>query len=924
MEIREATVIRPLVQCASWWFAVCASFGVVCAVAQTPDQPPLKQLVFDDCEAAKSSLESLPTRGDPLFVQYLIDVLQLKLSADLQPVPLPQVVTKWQDPSVARLEAAQLLPPGIGPLGVLDTATERAARRCAVQLLGMMGSSAAPSIPELVRYASQSELDDGARTEAEAVLFRIAAASGPALPAKALVELVQDFSNNREELIRSVLLIIAPTRIFYIASLLLSEGSVPEQSVAKLFQELFWGDRESARSVFQDHLTHGEYAARRRALRVLAGLGWSLEALAPRVDAALVTPTPETTPLSPVGTGPTLAEAAARIILGSAGACARIAPPLVEGMLSLLSQDGIVGDAAISRLRCAVSSGQISADSLQRLKESGDVLVRRRLVQPALAAPAQSGAKLLRSLAQDPEISVREDLLKAISATDSKSPDLLRSAVLTLMQTIETQPPSQAQRGELLQGVAQLVRLGVGPQRAAWVALMPRMLSRLAAIQGVAILSEQERESVRSVLRPLGKDARGATERLLAGKSPGERLLGLQLLEPISRGRTGAVGALVKFLGDSESKVREYALSALVLGLEHSRVALKAITLPPGAAGQGALRAITLQDAKSPSPQLRSAISWLQNSSCEEFLTVLSESIVKGALTRPVVATRLLPCLKTSRIVQVRTMTALSSDPEISQLVIQGVLEESLDSALIPVALSQAERLQLSPREVLSLLEVGLSKLPVQEGAALLSYAAKGGLPEREAIKVVEDFAQRAGVRSPTGCEALWVASGLSGDTYNWKARFRSEATSDEEQFFTCAAYGRVDLSRRALIELLTDAPARKQAALLRRLATLSELAPDKELDDLVERVVQSPNEEIRCQGARIALRIYPQSPTAIAAVRQAMYGRCWDELSIDAERHPATAVAAQITQSAMNYLEQVRALQLEAFAAKAGVRAQS
>jgi hypothetical protein len=166
------------------------------------------------------------------------------------------------------------------------------------------------------------------------------------------------------------------------------------------------------------------------------------------------------------------------------------------------------------------------------------------------------------------------------------------------------------------------------------------------------------------------------------------------------------------------------------------------------------------------------------------------------------------------------------------------------------------------------------------------------------------------------------VASGLSGDTYNWKARFRSEATSDEEQFFTCAAYGRVDLSRRALIELLTDAPARKQAALLRRLVALSELAPDKELDDLVERVVQSPNDEIRCQGARIALRLYPQSPTAVAAVRRAIHGRCWDELSVDAERYPAKAVAGKISQSAMNYLEQVRALQLDAFSAKVGVRA--
>ncbi len=922
MEIREATVIRPLIQFTSWWFAVYAAFGVVCAAAQTPGQLPLKQLVFDDCEAAKSSLESLPAQGDPLFVQYLIDVLQLKLSADLQPAPLPQVVTKWQDPSVARLDAAQLMPPSIGPLGVLDSATERAARRCAVQLLGMISGSAAPSIPELVRYASQSALDDAARTEAEAVLFRIAAASGAALPAKALVELVQDFSSNREELVRSVLLIVAPTRILYIASLLLAEGAVPEQSVAKLFQELFWGDRESARSVFQDHLTHGEYAARRRALRVLAGLGWTLEALAPLVDAALVTPVPETTPLSPVGTHPTLAEAAARIILGSTGVCARIAPPLVEGMLSLLSQDGIVGDAAVSRLSCAVSNGQISADSLQRLKESSDVLVRRRIAQLALDVPAQSGAKLLRSIAKDSEVSVREALLKAISAADSKPPDLLRSAVLILMQTIETQPPSQMQREELLQGVAQLVRLGLGPQRAVWVALMPRILSRLAAIQGVTILSEQERESVRSVLRVLGKDARGATERLLAGKSPGERLLGAQLLEPISQGRTGAVGALVKLLGDPESKVREYALSALVLGLEHSRVALKAITLPTGAAAQGALRAITLQDAKGQSPQLRSAISWLQNSSCQEFLTVLSEPIVQGALTRPVVATRLIPCLTNARIAHVRTMTALSGDPELSQLVVRGVLDESLDPALIPVVLSQTERLRLSPREVLSLLEVGLSKLPIQEGAALLSYAAKGGLPEREAIKVVEDFAQRAGVRSPTGCEALWVASGLSGDTYNWKARFRSEATSDEEQFFTCAAYGRVDLSRRALIELLTDAPARKQAALLRRLVALSELAPDKELDDLVERVVQSPNDEIRCQGARIALRLYPQSPTAVAAVRRAIHGRCWDELSVDAERYPAKAVAGKISQSAMNYLEQVRALQLDAFSAKVGVRA--
>lgn len=881
------------------------SFG-----AELRAEAPLKQLVLDDCTAAKKRVADDTGATDPQLIVYLIDVLNLKLASDLQPVAPSQLVTKWQDPSPARLETSHLDRALVGPLSVIDSAAERGARRCAVELLGMLGGKASTALPELVHYASQSELDDVARFEAETALFRIAAQSGPTLIPATLVELVQGLRSDREELVRSVLLMLAPTRIAQIASLLLTDPTVPDQSAADLFRELYWGEQDNARSVFQDLLTHGEYAARRKALVVLEKLGWDLESLHRFVDAALISG--ETAPLSSQGrVGPPAIEAvAAKIILRSGAPCSRVAPQLLDPLFRALSSEGDIGAAAARRLGCAAEAGQTPQKTLLALVQSHDPRVRARSAQILAVAPEAGKLKLQKKLAEDADSAVRAAVLDRIIFERAAYRAAGRELLLSLAISLANDPTASREHMQAL--LERIAQFGVGSMSREWQKVLPKLLRHVAVQQKTELLTEQGGRTVTALMRAIEGKSGETAMRLSRSSSMPERLLGAQLLaSSLSQGASGVVGRIGLLLADPAVEVREYVLEALAGNFDRIKGGTKGLLAAQSPLVRGAVAALSMQDPKSGAAQIRVAASWLQQASCSELFAVFSEPLVKAPSTRAVISSRLLPCLKAERRITTQMVSALRSASDLTSRVVQGVLDSSLDPQMALVLSQQTSQWKISPEQVLELFEVAWKALPIAQGAHIVSLAKQTGVPERDLAHALEDFAERAGTDSKSGCIALWTASSLMKGEYDWKSRFKAEIKAADEPFVTCAAEGDGEVAQQALTELLVEAPARNQAALLRRLAVVPELRSEEKLQQLLDRALQSPNEEIRCQGTRVAMRITEHSEPLIAAARRALYGKCWDELKADVEVRPSGSVAEALLHSAANYLEQVRALQL-------------
>lgn len=79
----------------------------------------------------------------------------------------------------------------------------------------------------------------------------------------------------------------------------------------------------------------------------------------------------------------------------------------------------------------------------------------------------------------------------------------------------------------------------------------------------------------------------------------------------------------------------------------------------------------------------------------------------------------------------------------------------------------------------------------------------------------------------------------------------------------------------------------------------------------MVQQTLQAPNDEIRCQSVRVALRIDSDFEQTRAATRRSLYGRCWEELSADNRRADWDQMTQELLRTAGTYLEQVRARQL-------------
>ncbi|NDC36935.1 MAG: hypothetical protein EBZ48_02660, partial [Proteobacteria bacterium] len=809
---------------------------------------------------------------DTQLVQYLSDVLRLQLSAEVQPMAPSQLMTKWQDPSPSRLEPSQLDISRVAPLRVLDAAAERRARRCAVELLGVLGSKASTALPDLVEYASQDALDDAARFEAETTLFEIASKSSSTLTPTILTQLVQQLGSNMQELSRSVLLILAPTRLAHIASLVLTDPEVPASTAALVLRELFWGVSENAQPVFHDMLANGDYAVRWKVLLVLQRLGWEFSALRPVLDSIVVGSEAIAVSNSPSLAVPTAAEVAGALIQRSSVGCSRLSAELLDPFLAAVSRSGVVGDAATVRLRCAAELGQLSPKKLQGLVESSDTLVRQRAAQIIPASSDVSRAKWLIKLASDTDVRVLSSLLDSLTVGRLKVILEGREALLTLSRTLAAMNPNEQRAEVVMRAFERLVQFGPGTRQKDWRPVFSKLLNTVAAERQMQPLAEKELGIIASAARALGGQALELPALLMKSKSTPERLLGVQLLDAVRPLRSGGFSRSAVLLVDPEPAVREYVLAGFVKNPERTRDELK---YPPATGAttlRGAMAALSVRDVKQ-TALARTAAEWLQEVSCREFLLVLSAPLMHAPQTRAVVQTRLLPCLKQSPTVSEAAVDALGVDAELRREVVSGLLDESLDQAIIPAVLLRGERWHLTPSEAAELLRRALRTLPVSQAVALLPVAVRPAASEWGAQRELEDLAERAGIDTADGCAALWAASTVAQGRYAWDKWFKAEIDRDDKPFFTCAALGDSDVAQKELTALLAKAPVRRQATLLRRLAAVPVLRSTEELRSMVQQTLQAPNDEIRCQSVRVALRIDSDFEQTRAATRRSLYG---------------------------------------------------
>lgn len=869
-----------------------------------------RQLVLDDCAKAKEQLP-LQERADQAgIVDYLVDVIHLKFPNKIPPFSPPQFVNKWQDAGPSKIEAPYIDPARVDPLRVTESAAERNARNCAVELLGMMGEVASTALPDLVEYASQGELDDQSRNRAQEALYAVATASRNNVAEETLRRLVKALAGAESALSRSVLMIVAPAHWQVTIDLAVTESLVGVSDASSLLSELFEAMPELVVPEIAKILRGDDALGISRALEIL-----SILKLAPAPLISVVEDKFFASLKNEPGAlnfEPQIQRSAAEILMLSGDICAGVSASSFERAVAFIDWEGIIGNAALQRMRCAMLERLVASPRVDALRRSENPLVRERAVHLASILPGRSALSVLTVLTEDPILSVRVSAINELSKVGVEQRNQAVAVLLKILTPISKSPISDDDRVIVKSILSVIDKLDVRLGWQSWGPVLKRLVLSYGAESKFTVAPSSGQLELSKVLNLLGRQGLEIPKALLRSSKPEERLTAANLIALASGANPQALSLLVPLLGDENSEVRGYVFAILA----SERVDLLPPIIKQAIGSKQTLvrgAGLILHPGSFRPEQLKVAEDWISQSSCLELLLGLSQPALNQEQLYQIALPRVPKCLSelgpewSERVVSVWGGSKV--DPRRRELLLKSLTELEPEHQLRVAVIKMASELGLSSQELVLLSKSSLEEIAPEQAISLLPTFSRYGNSANELSPQLRNLRGRFPMGSQERCAVVDVLSQVDQE-FDWLDYFKDELGQGEEGVGCLGAVNPSSASE-ALIKLLPEVPLRKQIRILRRLAVVEGLSLPESLRDFLTNSLGSANEELRCLSTKVAVHSGYVTPLTQIAVRRSLYGPCWEYIKGYVDPNLAR-IAVEIEKSPGNNLELTRASYLQ------------
>ncbi len=865
-----------------------------------------RQLVLDDCAKAKEQLPLQEPADQVGLVDYLVDVIHLKFPNKVPPFSPPQFVNKWQDAGPSKIEAPYIDPSRVDPLRVTESAAERNARNCAVELLGMMGGVAASSLPDLVEYGSQDELDDQSRNRAQDALYAVAAGAQGNVSEETLERLLKASTGEGAALSRTVLMIVAPANWQMIIRLALSKSEVAVTDASQLIAEIFETIPELVITELGKILRGDESPSVSRVLEVLSRLGLAPAPLIPVIEERLFAPFNHEA--GALNIEPEAQRSAAKILVLSGDLCAGTSESSFERAARFIDQDGVIGDAALQRIRCALLKGLVAAPRVESFRKSENPLVRERFARLAPLLSAKAALSTLAVLTEDPVLSVRVSAIRELSRVGQAQRNQATSILLKILTPISKRQLNSEDREVVKLSLSTLEKLGINLGWQGWGPVLKRLVLSYGSESSSTVKPSDTQRELSRVLALLSRQSLEIPKALMLSSKADERLIAARLIVLATDSNPQALSLLVPLLGDASPELRAYAFAKLAA---EPPARLAPIIKQAIGSKQGRVRGVGLimTSGQLKSDQTKMAVSWIEQAACLELLISFSQpAFIQEQLYQAAIQ-RVPQCLSELRPEWSDEVVSAWLSPKIDErrreLIVRSLIDLEPEQPLRLSVIRNSPQLGLSPQELTLLSKSSLDELEPEQALSLMPALKQYGARASDLIPQVSGLSGRFPTELQARCAVVEVLSRID-EEFDWVDYFKDEV-SETDDGVGCVRSVEPSRASQALIKLLPEVPLRKQVRVLRRLAVTEGLAISDVLTEFLASSLSSSNEELRCQSTKVALRSGYLTPLAKAAVRRSLYGSCWEEIRGYSDPN-FVKVAAEIEKTPANNLELTRA----------------